>query len=153
MSYTYTVPKRKSNRVSYRVMGVIFTIIAILQLILLVTGYAKHPMLTAIFLLFLGSYGIYLIKASFRKTAFSITYYFDENGMKVTHHYGESSYTYDDLEFITMVIPDQSLIFYVLNIKTKKDVYAIPFTMKKELCETIYEFVNSRIKHEDNDDN
>ena len=51
-----------------------------------------------------------------------------------------------------MVIADENMIFYVLNIKAGKDLYAIPFTMKKELCETIYEFVNSRLKKEPEDE-
>ncbi|MBE5943402.1 MAG: hypothetical protein E7258_00615 [Lachnospiraceae bacterium] len=152
MSYTYKVPKRKANRISYRIWGSIFMIFVILQVILLVKGYAKHPMVTGIFIMFLGWYGIYLIRSSFRKQAFDITYRFDEEGLKVTHHYGEKQYTFDDIEFVTMVIADENMIFYILNVKAGKDVYIIPFTNKKELCEKIYEFVNSRIKHPDEDD-
>lgn len=152
MTYTYTVQKRKGNRVTYRVLGIVFTIVAALQIIILVNGYAKHPMLTGLFAFLLGAYGLYLIKMSFRKQAFDITYKFSEEGMLVTHHYGEKNYTFDDIEFVTMVIADQNLIFYILNIKAGKDIYTIPFTMKKELCETIYEFVHSRIKHDDEDD-
>lgn len=153
MSYTYTVNKNKANRISYRILGSVFTVVTVLQCIVLFKGYAKHPMLTAIFVLLLGAYGIYMIRMSFRKQAFNITYVFDENGMTVKHRYGETLYTFDDIEFVTMVIADENMIFYMLNIKAKKDIYAIPFTMKKDLCETIYEFVNSRIKHEDDDNN
>lgn len=149
MSYTYEVKKGRGNRVSYRILGTVFVIVAILQLITLIKGYAKHPMITAIFLTALGIYGTYLIRNSFRKTAFDIIYRFDENGMKVTHHYGEKQYSFDDIEFITMVIADEFQIFYVLNIKAKKTVYTIPFTMKKDYCEKIYEFVNARIKKDE----
>lgn len=152
MSYTYTVPKRKYNRISYRIIGIIFTSIALLQTAVLIKGTPKHLMLTALLALFLGSYGIYLIRMSLRKQAFDITYRFSEEGLKVTHHYGETNYTFDDIEFVTMVIADPNMIFYILNLKAGKDIYTIPFTMKKELCETIYEFVNSRIKHDDDDD-
>ncbi len=152
MSYTYTVQKRKANRITYRVMGIIFTIVAVLQVIILVNGYANHPMLTGIFAFFLGAYGIYLIRMSFRKLAFDITYHFSEEGVKVTHHYGEKLYTFDDIDFVTMVIADQNLIFYVLNLKAGKDIYTIPFTMKGPLCEKIYEFVHSRIKQKDDED-
>ena len=147
MSYTYAVPKRKGNRISYRVLGIIFLMVAVLQLIFQLKGYGEHHIITLFLLTALGAYGAYLIYFSLRKQAFDITYRFDESGMKVTHHYGETGYSFDDIAFITIVVADENQIFYILNIKAKKDVYTIPFTGKKELAETIYEFVNSRIKH------
>lgn len=149
MRYTYTVPKRKINRISYRVSGAIFTAIAILQMVTIFRGISKHLMLTAMFAFFLGAYGIHLIYSSFRKQAFDITYVFSDEGIIVKSHYGEKNYTYDDVEFVTMVIPDESMLFYMLNLKAGNDIYPIPFTMKKELCETIYELINSHIKHDD----
>ncbi|MCM1273053.1 MAG: hypothetical protein NC225_11140 [Clostridium sp.] len=149
MSYNYTVPKRKYNRISYRVMGIIFTAICVLQLIVIFRGLSKHIMLTAIFAFALGAYGIYLIMSSLRRQAFDITYTFSDEGIRVSHHYGETNYSYDDVDFITMIIPDDSMMFYMLNLKAGKQIYAIPFTMKKELCETIYELVNSHIPERD----
>ncbi len=148
MRYTYTVPKRKANRYSYRFLGSVFVIISILQFFTLFKGLSKHMMLTMLFATLLFCYGGYLIIASFRKQAFDITYIFSDDGLSVIHRYGKSDYSFDDIDFITMVIADENMIFYVLNIKAGKDLYAIPFTMKKELCETIYEFVNSRLKKE-----
>ena len=149
MSFTYTVQKRKYNRLSYRVIGIIFLVIVALQFIPLLKGYANHIALTILFSSLLGMYGIYLLWASFRKQAFDITYLFDENGMKVSHRYGETLYPYEDILFITMVIADESLIYYILNVKTKKEQFTIPFTNKGELCSRIYDFVNERIPHED----
>ena len=151
MSFTYTVSKRKNNRITYRLIGILFLLVAGAQLFLTLNGYCKHKLLTALMLTFLGFYGIYLIRASFRKQAFDITYIFNEDGLTVKHHYGESIYSFDDIEFVTMVIADENMIFYVLNVKTTKDAYSIPFTMKGELCEKIYEFVNSRIKHDEDE--
>ncbi|MGN0152050.1 MAG: hypothetical protein ACI39Q_06220 [Wujia sp.] len=149
MRYTYTVPKRKANRFAYRFLGGVFLVVALLQFFVLLRGLSNHRMLTAIFAMLLFFYGGYLFIMSFRKQAYDITYCFDENGMLVTHHYGQKQYSFDDIEFITMVIADENMIFYMLNIKALKDIYTIPFTLKKELCETIYEFVNSRIKHDE----
>lgn len=149
MSYTYTVPKRRANRVSYRILGGVFTMVAILQLTLMTLNMIDRKILGLLFAFVLAVYGLYLIFASFRKTAFDITYRFDDNGMLVTHHYGQKQYTFDDIDFVTMVIPDATLIYYMLNIKAGKDVYVIPFTMKKDYCEAIYEFVNARIKKSD----
>ncbi|MDO5127634.1 MAG: hypothetical protein Q4D54_07785 [Eubacteriales bacterium] len=146
MSYTYTVPKRRANRVSYRILGGVFVAISVLQFVLLTTNHIKHMLLTFMFAFVLMVYGLYLITSSFRKQAFDITYRFDDKGMLVTHRYGAKQYSFDDIEFITMVIPDASLIYYMLNIKAGRDVYTIPFTMKKDYCEAIYEFVNNRIK-------
>ena len=149
MSYTYTVPKRRANRVSYRIVGGVFTMVAILQLTLMTLNLIDRKILGLLFAFVLAVYGLYLIFASFRKTAFDITYRFDDNGMLVTHHYGQKQYTFDDIDFVTMVIPDATLIYYMLNIKAGKDVYVIPFTMKKDYCEAIYEFVNARIQKSD----
>lgn len=151
MSYTYTVNKAKINRLSYRILGLVFLLISTLQITSLFRGFAKHPMLTGMFALFLGLYGLYLVRMSFRKLAYDITYIFNEEGLTVKHHYGETKYTFDDIEFVSMIIADEHMIFYVMNLKAKKDIYTIPFTMKKALCEAIYEFVNSRIKHDDDD--
>ena len=113
MSFTYTVPKRKSNRITYRIAGSIFFLVAFAQFLLVANGYGTHKILTLIFALFLGSYGVYLLSSSFRKQAFDITYQFNEEGLKVIHHYGETQYTFDDIEFVTMVIADENMIFYV----------------------------------------
>ncbi|MBQ9279045.1 MAG: hypothetical protein IJ224_10480 [Lachnospiraceae bacterium] len=151
MTFTYDVKKRKANRISYRILGLIFTIIALLQCFTLFKNLSKHPMLTMVFAVMLGSYGLYLFIMSFRRQAYDITYKFSEEGMLVKHRYGESMYTFDDIEFITMIIPDESLIYYILNIKAKKDIYTIPFTNKREFCEKVYDFVNERIKHDEDD--
>ena len=151
MSYNYTVPKRKYNRISYRIMGIIFTAICALQFAVIFKGIPHHIMLTGIFAFALGAYGIYLIMSSLRRQAFDITYTFSEDGIKVAHHYGETNYNYDQVDFITMIIPDDSMLFYLLNLKAGKHIYTIPFTMKQELCETIYEFVNSRIPKKEED--
>ncbi len=152
MSFTYKVPKRKTNRITYRISGSIFFLFALAQFIMVAMGYGKYKFLILLFALFLGSYGIYLISSSFRKQAFDIIYLFNDDGLKVTHHYGEIQYSFDDIEFVTMVIADTNMMFYILNVKTTKDIYTIPFTMKGELCEKIYEFVNARIKHDDDED-
>lgn len=151
MSYTYTVPKRKTNRITYRITGSIFFLVAFAQFIMVAMGYGNYKMLTIIFALFLGSYGVYLIWASLRKQAFDITYTFNDEGILVKHHYGDTQYSFEDIEFVTMVIADENMMFYVLNVKTKKEIFSIPFTMKGELCEKIYEFVNSRIKHDEDE--
>ncbi len=151
MVLNYFVKKRKANRIAYRILGVVFIITAALQSITFTKHLSKHPMLTMTFAVLLGAYGLYLFSMSLRRQAFDITYKFTEEGMLVEHRYGETMYTFDDIEFITMVIPDDSLIYYLLNIKAKKDVYTIPFTNKREYCEKIYEFVNARIKHDEDD--
>lgn len=149
MRYNYTVPKRKYNRIAYRIMGLIFASISALQFVTIFRGLSNHMMLTGIFAFGLGSYGLYLIMNSLRRQAFDITYTFSDEGIKVAHHYGETNYTYDKVEFITMIIPDESMMFYMLNLKAGKHLYSIPFTMKKELCEKIYEMVNSHLPNSD----
>lgn len=143
------VQGNKSRRIGYRILGCLFLIVCALQCITLFKGYADHVMLTAMFLAFCIYYGIYLIARSFRKQSFDITYKFSEEGVLITHHYGETNYTFEDIEFITMVAADPEMMLCILNMKAGKNIYTIPFTMKKEYCEKIYDFVNDRIKKED----
>lgn len=151
MTYTYAVQGNKSRRVGYRVIGGIFLVVAALQCVTLFKGYADRIVITAIFIAFCMFYGIYLVARTFKKQSFDITYKFSEEGMLVTHHYGETNYTFDDIEFITMVAADPEMLLCVLNIKAGKDIFNIPFTMKKEYCEKIYDFVNERIKKEEDE--
>ena len=158
MRYNYTVRKRKSNRTAFRILGSVFFAVAALQFITIIKGYAKHPMLAGTFAVLLGTYGLYLIYGSLRKAAFDIVYHFTEEGLTVEHHYGETFYSYSAdvnprVEFVTMVIADESGVFYLMNVKTSKETFVVPFTMKGELCEKIYEFVNARLpKKEENDE-
>ncbi|MBR4514091.1 MAG: hypothetical protein IKO61_04320 [Lachnospiraceae bacterium] len=157
MKFNYTVRKSKGSRTAFRVLGTVFFVVAALQFITLIKGYAKHPMLAGTFAMLLGAYGLYLIYGSLRKAAFDIVYHFTEEGLNVEHHYGETSYGYTEdanprVEFVTMVIADEAGVYYILNVKTSKEVFVIPFPMKGELCERIYEFVNARLpKKEEND--
>lgn len=146
MRFTYDVKKNKNNRIGYRIASLILLSIGGMQIYTLSKGYVEHIRLTILLVAVIIFYGLYLMKSSFRKQAYDITYVFSDEGMLVKHHYGETLYPYSDIDFITMVIPDRSMIFYMLNIKTKNSVYAIPFTNKKEYCESIYEFVNENIK-------
>ena len=65
--YKYTVNKRRANRLAYRFLGFMFLLVATLQAFTMIHGYAKHLVLTALFVTFVGAYGIYLVVMSFRK--------------------------------------------------------------------------------------
>ena len=145
----YTIKKKAVNRISYRIMGFVFLMVVAFQIFSMINGFSKHIVLTGIFAVILAFYGFYLVKMSFRKQAFDITYTFNEEGFLVKHRYGEKLYKFDDIDFVTMVIADENLIYYMLNVKTKKEAYPIPFTMQGALCEKVYDFMNARIKHDD----
>ncbi len=152
MSFTYTVNKRSANRISYRILGSVFFLIAVLQFVTMLKGIIKHPMLTMMFMVLLGAYGLYLIYSSFRQSAYDITYRFDDEGLTVTHRYGVTHYDFEQIEFVTMVLADEAGLFPILNVKAGRRAYVIPFTMKGELCARIYNFVNERIPHKDDEE-
>ena len=89
---------------------------------------------------------------SFRKQAFSATYIFDDTGFTIEHKYGTTHYDFDQIKHVTMVIPDENMIFYILNVFTEKERYTISFMMQKELCENIYEFMHARLPKKDTED-
>lgn len=109
--YKYTVNKRRANRLAYRFLGFMFLLVATLQAFTMIHGYAKHLVLTALFVTFVGAYGIYLVVMSFRKQAFSATYIFDDTGFTIEHKYGTTHYDFDQIKHVTMVIPDENMIF------------------------------------------
>lgn len=152
MGYKYKINKRKANRISYRILGAVFILIGGMQLATIIKGYANHMILTSLFILIVGMYGIYLFRMSFRKQAYSITYIADESGFTVEHHYGVSHYNYDEIEAVTMVIPDESMIFYILNVLTKKERYTISFMYNHELCENMYEYMHARLPKDDEEE-
>lgn len=147
--YKYTVKKRRANRIAYRMLGFVFVLVAGLQTFTLIHGYAKHVVLTTLFVTFVGLYGIYLFAMSFRKQAFTATYIFDDTGFTIEHKYGKTHYDFNQIKHVTMVIPDESMIFYILNIFTEKERYSISFTLQKDLCEAIYDFMHERIPKKD----
>lgn len=149
MNITYSVPKKKYNRLGYRIGGILFLLISLLQLITVIKGENLRPRLTIFFVCILGAYGIYLVAYSLRKQAFDMVYTFTDDGVDVKHHYGEIHYSFDDIEFVTMVIADEALTYYILNMKTAKDKYIIPFPYKGQLCEKIYNHIDGRIKHDE----
>ena len=95
--YKYTVNKRRANRLAYRFLGFMFLLVATLQAFTMIHGYAKHLVLTALFVTFVGAYGIYLVVMSFRKQAFSATYIFDDTGFTIEHKYGTTHYDFDQI--------------------------------------------------------
>lgn len=54
--YKYTVNKRRANRLAYRFLGFMFLLVATLQAFTMIHGYAKHLVLTALFVTFVGAY-------------------------------------------------------------------------------------------------
>ena len=67
MNCTYTVTKNKTNRIVYRVAGIIFCSLAFIPIISFFKGAMGNPAFTVILSAFLGGYGIYLLRMSFRK--------------------------------------------------------------------------------------
>ena len=43
------------------------------------------------------------------------------------HKYGTTHYDFDQIKHVTMVIPDENMIFYILNVFTEKERYTISF--------------------------
>ena len=142
----YTVLKNKFNRIGYRIIGLLFLVVSFLQLFFL-SNFSK-PIFTAIFAVTILYFGVFLIYRSFKKTSYSITYFFHENGIDISYKKKTIYHPFSNVEFITMVIPDSSMLYYILNLKIKKELFIIPFYMKKELCEKIYDFVNDKINKE-----
>ena len=90
-------------------------------------------------------YGLYLFLHTFRKTMYDITYNFEEEGLRIRHVRGETVYPYDKIDDVSLITPEDPNQYNIISIRTGKETFVIPFTLKKAQCDTIYEFLMSHV--------
>mgnify|MGYP007034311976 FL=1 len=86
----------------------------------------------------LGVYGLVLVKSSFRKSAFDLTYHFEDDELIIEK--GKKSYhtPYEKITNVNLVIPDPHLPYYILKIDIGKEQFVLPFSGKRDKCDAIY---------------
>ena len=146
----YTVKKNRKNRTAFRLLGAICLLVGALQICMLIIGYGRERIIGNIICIFIMLYGAYLFFSTFKKQYYDITYYFNDNDITIEHKYGKTIYSYEDVNDVSVVVPDEEMLCYMLHLKIKNDNFVIPFTFKKDLCEKIYNHINSRISTENN---
>ena len=85
----YHVKKNKMTRISYRMVGILFILVAVAQIFAVMHMQIGSRVLLGMMAVFLIFYGGYLFKMSFRRQAYDMVYEFEEAGMVLHFHNGE----------------------------------------------------------------
>ena len=143
----YHVRKSKRTRFTYRFLGFVVMLVCSSQVIMFIMGYGQSHKLGTIFAFALLMYGIYLFINSFRAGAYDIDYEFRDTDFTVHTKYGDRVYQYTDITGLSHVIPENELIYSLIHINVGKKDYILPFSLKKEVADKIYNFLEERTRH------
>ena len=81
----HTVKKNRATRIAYRMVGVFFVAIGAAFILLMIKthGSTGGRIFKLAFGLALAAYGLMLVKSSFRKSAFDLTYRFEDDELVI----------------------------------------------------------------------
>ena len=145
----YHVKKSKRTRFTYRFLGITVIIVCLSQVVMFMMGYGQSHKLGTIIAFILLIYGIYLFFSSFRAGAYDMDYEFREDGFTVHTRYGDRKHAYTDITNLTHVIPENEILYSLIHISVGKKDYVLPFSLKKELAEKLYSFLEEHAQLED----
>lgn len=142
--YTYTVKKNKTSRHTFRLLGIFLISFGILQMSLYFSGYGRKHLIATILSFLIACYGAALFIHSFKKDQYDITYTFNDSNMEVKHRKGTTKYNYSDFTDVSLVTPEDPNLYSIINITIGKENFIIPFSYKKNVCDTIYQFLTEK---------
>jgi hypothetical protein len=142
---TYSVKKNKRTRYTFRLTGIFFILIPLIQFILFFRGYGRKHIIGMFLCLLIFIYGIYLIVHSFKKTSYDIQYEFRDEDFSVLSRKGETKYSYSQVDDISLIVPENEMVYSIIHLTAGKDDFVIPFSYKKEFCDRLYTYVNERV--------
>lgn len=140
----YRVRKNKYTRISYRIVGMIFILVALLQLWAVTRMQSGARMFLVMLSIIILGYGGYLIKMSFRRQAYDITYEFEEAGIRLNFRKGSEEVPYAAVQDVQILAPDPDLPYRIVKIKIHGENYILSFPDNVELSEKIFQYVYSR---------
>ena len=141
----YHVKRNKKSRNTLRYLGVFLFVFGAFLLYLFFSGMAAKHVFGAIIGALIGLYGIYLFIHTFEEDKYDIDYEFGDTEMTVKHVRGETVYTYDQIDDVSLIVPENEMIYSLIFIRAGKKKYLIPFSYKKDACDQIYKHLTSRV--------
>lgn len=140
----YHVKKSKRTRLTYRLLGIVVIIVCASQVVMFILGYGRSHKLGTILAFALLIYGIYLFINSFRPGAYNMDYEFRDTDFTVHTRYGDKVYKYSDITNLSHIIPENEILYSLIHITIGKTDYVLPFSLKKDVAEKIYNFLDER---------
>ena len=94
----------------------------------------------------LGGLGLvyYMIKESLKISAYDIKYELNEDELVIHNKKGVFSYSYDQIEDLDYICPDETMQLDVITFKIKQTPYAISMIGKKEFAEEFFRYLEKR---------
>ena len=141
----YHVKHSKKSRNTLRFLGLFLILFAVLVLwLFFASGGSKH-LVGAILGTLIGIYGLYLFIHSFELDKYDIDYEFAEDAMTVKHRRGVTVFPYNEIDDVTLVVPENEMLYSLIQIKAGRHKFLIPFSYKKELCDQIYQLLTEKV--------
>lgn len=145
----YHVKRNSKSRNTLRYLGVFLFVFGAWLVYLYFSGMAEHHVIGAILGALIGMYGIYLFIHTFEEDKYDIDYEFGDTELTIKHHRGETVYTYDQIDDVTLVVPENELLYSLIMIRAGRKKYLIPFSYKKEACDAVYKHLTERVTAKD----
>lgn len=134
----YHIRKKKRTRYTFRLVGFAITVICFSQVIAFILGYGRNHKIGTFFAFIFGMYGIYLFINSFKSRFYNTDYEFKENDFTVKARGTERTFAYSDITDLNMIVPQNELIYSIIQIVVGKEQFLLPFTLKKDVADQIY---------------
>ncbi len=141
----YHVKRNGKSRNTLRYFGAFLFVFGGFLLYLFFAGMASTHVIGAFFGALILLYGGYLFIHTFEEDKYDIEYEFKDQELVVKHRKGETVYTYDQIDDVTLVVPENEMIYSLILIRAGKKKYLIPFSYKKEACDKIYAHLTARV--------
>lgn len=144
------VIKRKSTRIAYRTVGIVFVSAGIMCMWWAMDGH--YRMVKSVIAMAALIYGLYLIRASFRSGAYDCTYLFGKEVVTVLQRRGSRVIPYDSITGYTMIEPDPEMKYYIIKIDIGRESYIVPFAGAKSKCDEVYNILREKVKSVEEED-
>ena len=141
----YHVKHSKKSRRTLRFLGLFLFLFGVLVVWLFFSGNAAGHLIGAILGALIGLYGGYLFIHSFELDKYDIDYEFRDDDFMIRTRYGEKVYTYDEITDLNQIIPENEMIYSIIQIVIGSKQYVLPFSYKKEVADKLYAFLNERV--------
>lgn len=138
------VIKRKNTRIAYRIVGLLFILLGIACMWWAMGGHYRF--LKAAVSIAAMAYGFYIMRASFRSSAYDATYLFGQDRITILQRGGSKVIPYESVTAYTMIEPDPEMKYYILKFDRGKESYIVPFAGAKAKCEAVYNIFREKVK-------
>ena len=147
--YRYNVKRRARRRITYRILGIVMTLLCLSPLVPYFMGYGKGHVVGLICCVIFALYGIYLFTYSFSNGMYDISFVFNEDDFTINNHKGEKVHQYSEISKLDHIVPENENTYSIIHMVLNGESIIIPFTLKKSTCDTLYGFLMEKVTIEE----